>query len=321
MNIKLRALTLSLLAVPLLVDDASAQIGKFVLTKGNHELPVVVAQMADYLERNILLDPAECGPAGNNPLRISRDISVGADGCVDLLNSILAHRSMAIVTLNKRLEMYEVVSLQGAKRSMVSSSAQYVVIDDIEKYATLSATPILTVMPLNHVNATVATNALRPFFAAGGNMGSTISIGNLGDNRSLILQGMGDQVAAAVRLVRRADVDEESTRAAVKVVALKHADATAVGARLEELLGQQNNMPQGAGYGEAPMRIAVDTSLNSVLLSGPLARLERAVNLVARLDVEKDGEAPPSLEARIQKLEEQVKQLQKALGPRGGGGR
>ena len=65
---------------------------------------------------------------------------------------------------------------------------------------------VVTVVPLEHTQVQVATNSLRPFFASGGQPGATLTIGNVGSNRAMLLQGFASQVAAAIRLLRLADV-------------------------------------------------------------------------------------------------------------------
>ena len=55
----------------------------------------------------------------------------------------------------------------------------------------------------------MATNSLRPFFASTGQVGAPLTLGNVGNNRAMLLQGFTDQVAAAIRLLRTVDVPQE----------------------------------------------------------------------------------------------------------------
>jgi hypothetical protein len=68
--------------------------------------------------------------------------------------------------------------------------------------------PVLVMVPLKHINATIATNALRPFFASTGapGGGGTLTLGNVGNSSAMLLTGMQDQVAQAIRLIRGCDV-------------------------------------------------------------------------------------------------------------------
>ena len=69
--------------------------------------------------------------------------------------------------------------------------------------------PVATVIQLQHVNAMVANNALRPFFSnLGSNNIGSLSIGNIGNSTSLLITGMQDQVASAIGLIRQCDVPQ-----------------------------------------------------------------------------------------------------------------
>ena len=69
---------------------------------------------------------------------------------------------------------------------------------------------VVTSVTLEHTQVQVATNSLRPFFASSGQAGGAMTIGNVGSNQAMLLMGFADQVAAAIRLVRLADVSPGS---------------------------------------------------------------------------------------------------------------
>jgi hypothetical protein len=66
------------------------------------------------------------------------------------------------------LEILEIVSMSGAARREITNGARYVTPDELPAYRNQTGVPILTTVPLKNINATIATNALRPFFASTG---------------------------------------------------------------------------------------------------------------------------------------------------------
>ena len=68
--------------------------------------------------------------------------------------------------------------------------------------------PVTAVIELKHVNAVIATNALRPFFASTGGQSpvTSLTIGNVGSGSSLLVSGLQDQVAMAIQLIGKCDV-------------------------------------------------------------------------------------------------------------------
>ena len=68
--------------------------------------------------------------------------------------------------------------------------------------------PVITTVKLEHINAQLANNALRPFFA-GSRGANSIQIGTVGNQQSLIVQGFQDQVAQALRVIQLADTPQD----------------------------------------------------------------------------------------------------------------
>jgi hypothetical protein len=62
-------------------------------------------------------------------------------------------------------------------------------------------------VPLKHVNGVIVTNALRPFFAAVGPApgGGSLTFGSLGAANSMLVSGMQDKVAQAIKVIREVD--------------------------------------------------------------------------------------------------------------------
>ena len=67
---------------------------------------------------------------------------------------------------------------------------------------------VLTLVPLQHIDANRAAQQLRPFFAAANQRGNMLQFGSAGSADSLLVQGWADEVAAAIQLLRIADQPE-----------------------------------------------------------------------------------------------------------------
>lgn len=316
------------LSAPLAAQDvpAGAPAGaagaqEVVFPSGDHELGDVVGFVSDYLGVDLLLDASEC-MGGDMRVRTRHDITVDREGAWELLNSVLNHRGMAVIPLNRDLKLYEIINLQGAKRSKVSMNALLVDVDQIDRVARWNATPVLCRVPLENTNATIATNALRPFFAqAGGGGAIMLQIGNMGRDRELILQGMGDQVAAAVRLIRAADQSALPPARSMSVVALQHIDAATVAQQLDAFLRQSRMHPgMQATNPDEMVQVVAAPEQNAVLVSGSGAQIKQVIDLIEVLDVRgtkapagKPSGTPSNVDQQIKELTKMVMQLQKQV--------
>lgn len=179
----------------------------FVVPAGEILLPNLIDQCAAYLDCNILTNPQEMAVGGPGPvnLRFQKRIETDRDGCFELLASMLYRSGFALTPIDGR--MFEVISFSGARGREVTNRARHCSVDEILAKPNLKLA-VTVAVPLHHINAVVATNALRPFFASAGAAMSTanLSVGSVGNTSSILLSGMQDQVAQAIRLVRECDV-------------------------------------------------------------------------------------------------------------------
>ncbi len=198
------------------------------------------------------------------------------------------------------LELLEIVNMGGPRGREITNGARYVKPEDLRQYASQTGVPILTTVPLKHINATVATNALRPFFGAGAApTGGSLALGNVGNNTAILLQGFGPQVYAAVELLNLVDQPVETPELLIKVVKLEHAAGEEIEPLLNDILNDRNRArsqaaaaagAQGPSGGAldpnaSQMKIAVHQSLKAVILSGTADQIREAQELIARLDV------------------------------------
>ena len=198
------------------------------------------------------------------------------------------------------LEILEIISTNGPRVREVTNGAKYVTPEELPSYRNQTGVPILTTVNLKHINATVANNALRPFFASTGSPqgGGGVTLGNVGNNTAMLLQGYGPQVFAAVELLKLVDVEIEPPNLVVQVVPLQHAAPEEIEPILTEVLESRQRIRQqvlaenNAGGGAAAaagsqpqLKIVVNSSQKSVVLSGIHDHVNEALELIARLDM------------------------------------
>jgi len=206
--------TLALMSLMLLTAPAFAQDTKqqdpFVLPAGDITITALVDSCASYLGRNILYNQSEVqsGSSQGSTMKLQRQIVTDHAGCEELLHSLLYRKGFAVTPVDPRRDVYEVILMTGQRGREVSNRAVHKSTKEILARPDLKVM-VITVVELEHINAQLANNALRPFFAStGGNYGGSLSIGNVGNRSSLLLQGFQDQVAQAIRMLRLCDVEQ-----------------------------------------------------------------------------------------------------------------
>ena len=200
---RLRTILFSLaLAGSTLAQGERAQATPFVMPAGETPLATLIDTCADYLEWNVLYDAKALTDAGL-VTRLQRQIVTDRDGCEELLYTLLYRKGYAIKTIDPKRDVFEAIMMSGPRAAEISASAAYQPWQSILDRPTLKR-PVITTFALKHIHAQRANNALRPFFA--GRRGpSTLMIGSVGDEQSLLLQGFQDQVAQAIQVIQLAD--------------------------------------------------------------------------------------------------------------------
>ena len=178
----------------------------FVVEAGETKLMDLVDRCANHLQWNVLVSEQEMGGQVLT-VRLQQRIEVDHAGCEDLLTTMLFRSGFALTVLDQQKRIYEVINMVGPRNREITLRAVARTTEEILARPGLRV-PVTTVVQLKHINAVIATNALRPFFASSGGPTSALTIGNIGNNTSLLLSGMQDQVAAAIGLLATADVPE-----------------------------------------------------------------------------------------------------------------
>ncbi|MCA8950465.1 MAG: hypothetical protein KDE27_13250 [Planctomycetes bacterium] len=198
------------------------------------------------------------------------------------------------------LEILEIISTSGPRVREVTNGARYVTPEQLVEYKSQTGVPILTTVQLKHINATVANNALRPFFASTGspNTAGGVTLGNVGNNTAMLLQGYGPQVYAAVQLLELVDVEIPPPNLVVQNVQLVHAAPEEIEPILTEVLESRSRIrqqvlaenAQGGGAavsaGAQPqLKVVVNSSQKALVLSGIQDHVDEALELIAQLDL------------------------------------
>ena len=207
--------TLALMTAMLLTAPAFAQKDQvkdpFVLPAGEITITQLIDACASYLEWNILYSEQEIvagSPAGSTT-KLQRQIVTDTDGCEEMLYGLLYRKGFAVTPVDPKRDVYEVIMMTGQRGREVHNRAVHKSNQEILARPDLKVM-VLTVVKLEHINAQLANNALRPFFASSGGSysGASLSIGNVGNRSSLLLQGFQDQVAQALRMIKLCDVEQ-----------------------------------------------------------------------------------------------------------------
>ena len=225
------ALSFSLFAIvaglAMTATTASAQDGTedkppFRADAGEVRLPDLIDRCALYLQRNILWDETEMEHA--QAVRLQMPIATDAEGCEELLANVLYRSGFVLTLLDKKRQVYDVVWIKGARSLEIGNRAQHRSTEQILTRPRLK-TPVRTVVTLEHVPVQTAANSLRPFLGSAQSTGLTI--GSLGQGNNLLLSGIQDQVAAAIRIIEACDVappvqrQEQRSQLAVSIAKLE----------------------------------------------------------------------------------------------------
>lgn len=188
---------------PVSTADITFDANGMTLPAGEITANDLIDAAAKFLGRNILWSPQELG---NTPtFGLQRPLAVDARGCEEVLCQLLATRNLIVLPIDEQKNLYEVVSLQGPRQRDIPAAAVWRTPDELLQREQLKQL-VISIVPLKHINAQIATNALRPFFGMSGqNSAASLIIGNVGTNEAVLLQGFADQVADAIRLLRESD--------------------------------------------------------------------------------------------------------------------
>lgn len=191
----------------------TAQQTGFVLKEGEIAIQDLVAKAESFLGVTIMIEPNALAQNPAAPITIAKALELDVNGCWDVLSQLLQTRGFALVPLNREVGLWEVLSMNGQRRQEIAMRAVYVPLADLPKYQN-RAINIRTTVPLEYANGQIAPNALRPFFASSFGSGSVLqlTVGNTGQQSSVLLAGMGPDVHEAWKLIQQIDAPPAQPR-------------------------------------------------------------------------------------------------------------
>lgn len=215
----------------------------FVFEAGTHELRPLVDRCAAYLQRNILIDGKELITInGQGPFELQMPVVTDRDGCEEMLESLLWTKGLTIVPLDEAKGVYEILSTVGMRsreilqRAPVRTTQDVLARPRLRHWVTVAYTS-------KHINATLASNVLRPFFAYSSGQPS-LTIASAGHAATLLLCGPQDTVAGALTLLQIADVAQAEV-------------ASEQQARIEQLTKQVAELAQRLAMVDAQLQQAL----------------------------------------------------------------
>ncbi len=196
--------------LPALASFAPAQDAPkepLVIAAGDTELPALIDRVAAYLDCNILWaeqDMQAAGPRGVPVVRLQRPVKTDRTDCLEVLAEMTERNGFVLTVVDEQKRIFEVVYKMGPRARDITARAPMRTPAEILARPALKM-PAMTAVQLEHASPTVAINALRPFFAAAGGAGSSVTIGTDGNN-AIVLTGLQDQIAQALQLLETCDV-------------------------------------------------------------------------------------------------------------------
>jgi hypothetical protein len=191
---------------PAPAPPAATAPGTLTLAAGELDLATLIDRVAGHLGQNILSQPQELNMPGQTRCRLQHPVTLSQGQCIEFLANMLWSQGFALTVMDAASNTWEVLSLSGPRAREVWNRCRQATVEQVLAAPNLKL-PVAVVVPLAHANAVIAANSLRPFFANSGMpTGFGLTVGNAGNQRALLLAGMQDQVAQAIRLVKLCDL-------------------------------------------------------------------------------------------------------------------
>ena len=184
-------------------QDQKIQGKKLVLEPGTHAVTDLISKSAVALGRNYLFSKQEIASSPQQDVEIQNRLELDERGIEEVVSQMLYSRGRVMTPVDISRNIYEWIAMNGPKRSDIQARALRLAPEEVLSRSALKIWAS-TVVALKHLDANVAVNSLRPFFATN-QSGSGLIVGSVGGSRSLLLSGFSDQVANAIRLLQDAD--------------------------------------------------------------------------------------------------------------------
>ncbi|MHC4514313.1 MAG: hypothetical protein ACYS5W_11495 [Planctomycetota bacterium] len=174
----------------------------FVLKAGEHSLREVIQDAAKFLGRNYLTSD---GDFGNSPtINLDKTLNLDVFGCEEVVSQLAYSRDFAMTPVDPERGIYEFIFTRGPRRPEISTRSAFMKPEEVLRRPKLKMM-VTTAVHLEHGSAAKVSATMRPFFAMGGAGPGGVQIGTAGTERTLLLQGFTDQVAAVLKMVAEVD--------------------------------------------------------------------------------------------------------------------
>jgi hypothetical protein len=206
--------------------ESTANPSGFVLEAGDHDLTDIIERAAKFLGRNYLFHASEKAAAsaqnrgrrGGAPggtddttsIRLQKKLILDAIACEEVVSQLAFSRGFVIVPVDALRGIYEVISVVGPRSSILRSRFEHVTPVEVRRRSRMRVL-VSTIVRLEHVSASTASQQLRPFLARSNNIGEVV-VGSVGSG--LLLSGFSEKVAGVLRLLEVIDVPDGETAAA-----------------------------------------------------------------------------------------------------------
>ncbi|MFO1076195.1 MAG: hypothetical protein U1E73_00550 [Planctomycetota bacterium] len=193
-------------AAPLAAQQLKNGANVLHIDAGSIEVRDLIDRSAAFLGWNVLATDQELGMAGS-AFKLQNAVDLDREACQEFLTTTLSTRSVAVRTLDSEKNLFEIIALNGPRSREVFAAPPQRTVTEVLAHPNLRM-PVAVALQLEHINAMIACNSLRPFFAQSGAMGNALTIGSGGSTSTMLISGMQDQVANAIRLVQQCDVKQ-----------------------------------------------------------------------------------------------------------------
>jgi len=179
----------------------------FVLKAGEHSLLKVIHNAATFLGRNYLTNDEEF--ANSPTITLDKTLNLDAFGCEEVVSQLAYSRDFAMTAVDAERGIYEFLFVRGPRRPEIFLRAQFVPPEEIRRRTRLKMV-VATAVRLERASASRVVNSVRPLLAGIGAGVGGVQIGTGGHERTVLLLGFADQLAAALRMRQEVDKNAEA---------------------------------------------------------------------------------------------------------------
>jgi len=176
-----------------------------IVAAGNYKPLTVIDAVADFMDWNIFSDKNELKMA--KVITLQNAMKFDKADCEEAISELMFAAGMIFLPQNAKLGLYEVIHMQGRRAREIHSRATVKTTEQVRAKPNLKQ-PVRVTVKLENVNATIVTNALRPFFAQAGGAAAHrpgLVFGTAGAPDAILLVGLHPDVVKAIDLIEEVD--------------------------------------------------------------------------------------------------------------------